>query len=121
MKEFFILEGMYLIFAAIILLITAFVTTREFMSKNAFKVGFSLVFIILVLAIGAHYLVTKKRMESVIEAFNNNKPILCENRIYTKGANYIEILKSRDWSLKDNNFYSPYYNRPFFAARCIVK
>jgi hypothetical protein len=121
MKEFFILEGMYIIFALIILAITAYVTTRDFMSKNAFKKGMSAVFIFLTFAIFAHYFVTKSRINAVIDAFNKNKPILCENRIYTKGANYIEILKSRDWELKNNNFYSPHYTRTFFVARCIVK
>jgi len=39
MKNFFFLEGAYLILGAIILLITVFVATRPFMEKGALKKG----------------------------------------------------------------------------------
>jgi len=121
MKEFFILEGAYLILAAIILLITLFVTTRPFMKKGAIKKGLISVFIVLTLGITTHFIITKNRMQSVKEAFNSGKEILCENRIYTKGANFVTIQKDNNWTLENNNFKSAHYTRVFFIPRCIVK
>jgi len=121
MKEFLILEGAYIFMAAVILLVTLFVTSRPFMKKGAVKKGLSLVFIFLALAISAHYLITKNRMNSVKEAFKNGKKVVCENRIYTKGANFVTINKEEDWTLKNDYFVSPNYTRDFFLARCIVE
>jgi len=121
MKNFFYLEGAYLILAAIILLITLFVSTRPFMSKGAVKKGLFWVTLVLAIAIGGHYSVTTKRMEEVKEAFAKNQVILCESRARRKVAQSVIVQKSKDWSLENDNFVSPYYSRPFFSARCIVK
>ena len=121
MKEFFILEGAYIVIAIFILLITIFVTTRPFMSKNSLKIGVLSVFSISFILILLHFTVTKNRMEDVKKAFNNNKSVLCENRIYTKAAQFIEIRKSNDWAIKNDSFISPNYTRKFHLARCIVK
>ena len=121
MKEFFILEGAYLTFAAIILAITTFVATRPFMGKGAFKKALSAVFLFLALAIGLHYTITKNRMANVANAFKNGKEVLCENRIYTKGANFVTIKDNGEWKLQNDYFVSPNYTRSFFLARCIVK
>ena len=121
MQDFFYLEGIYLIIAAFILAITVYVATREFMPEGSLKKGLAWVGGIIALFIAAHYIVTKNRMQSVKEAFYNGKTIRCENRIYTKGANFIELKNNGDWKLVDNNFRNENFTRDFFIARCIVK
>ena len=121
MKEFFILEGAYLTFAIIILAVTTYVATRPFMSKGTLKKAFGTVFLLLALSIGLHFSITKSRMAAVAKAFADGKEVLCENRIYTKGANFVIIKNNGEWRLQNNYFVSPNYTRSFFLARCIVK
>ncbi|WP_292662784.1 hypothetical protein [Nitratifractor sp.] len=122
-KNFFYLEGAYLIMGVIILLITLYVTTRPFMSAQAPKKGLSIVALFLVLFIGAHYWVTTSRIAAVKNAFNAGKPVLCESRMLRKMAQSIEIRKdtAAHWRIEGDNFVSPHYTRPFHLARCIVK
>ncbi len=123
LKEFFYLEGAYLILAGIILLVTLFVTTRPFMSSTAPRKGMTIVAIILALFIGAHYWITTSRIASVKLAFNAGKPVLCESRMLRKMAQSVEIRKdtAARWRIEGDNFVSPEYTRPFHIARCIVK
>ena len=122
MERFFYLEGPYLILSGIVLLVTLFVTTRPFMSKGAVKKGMTAVSLFLAVAVGAHYMVTTSRMAEVKEAFASGKTILCESRIIRKAAQSIEISKEIGaWRLEGDYFVSPYFERPFFTARCIVK
>ena len=121
MKTFFYLEGAYLILAGIVLLITLFVTTRPFMSKNAPKKGLSGVLLVLAVMIGAHYYITTSRMTEVKGAFEQNRSILCESRMQRKVSQVVHIKKENGWRLEGDNFVSPYYERPFFIARCIVE
>ncbi len=121
MKNFFYLEGAYLILGGIILLITVFVATRPFMSKGALKKGLFWVTLVLAVMIGAHYAMTVNRMNEVKAAFEKDLPILCESRMLRKVAQTVTVQKSREWSLEGDNFVSPNYSRPFFTARCIVK
>ncbi len=121
MKNFFYLEGAYLILGGIILLVALFVSTRPFMAKGAWKKGLFWVSVVLAVLIGAHYKVTTNRMEKVKTAFENGKTILCESRMLRKAAQVVYIKKENDWSLKGDDFVSPNYARPFFSARCIVK
>jgi len=121
MKNFFILEGAYIVIGIFILLITVYVTTRPFMGKNAPKIGISSVLFFLILLIGGHYAITSSRIDTVKKAFDSGKQILCENRIYTKAAQFIQVEKSNEWSIKDDDFVSPNYTRRFHLARCIVK
>lgn len=121
MREFFYLEGAYLILGGIILLITLYVTTRPFMSEGAVKKGITGVFIVLALMIAGHYWITIKRMKEVKTAFEQDRPIVCESRMQRKMAQSVIVQRSKGWKLKDNNFVSSYYTRPFFIARCIVK
>ena len=121
MKNFFFLEGAYLILAGIILLITLFVSTRPFMSKGAVKKGMFWVTLVLSVLIGAHYNMTMNRMTEVRVAFEKGLPIICESRMRRKVAQSVNIQKSKKWFLKGDNFVSPEYSRPFFIARCIVK
>jgi hypothetical protein len=122
MARFLYLEGAYLILAVVILAVTLFVTTRPFMGRNAPKIGLSAVGLFLGMAIGAHYTVTTSRMEAVKEAFEKGEKILCESRMLRKAAQSIEISKDvGSWRLEGDYFVSPYFERPFFTARCIVK
>ena len=121
LKNFFFLEGAYLILAAIILLVTLFVTTRPFMAKGSVKKGLFWVTVVLAVMIGAHYKVTVNRMTDVETAFNKGLTIICESRMQRKVAQTVYIEKSNDWTLEDDNFISPNYTRPFFSARCIVE
>jgi len=121
MNEFFYLEGIYLIIASFILGITVFVSTREFMPQGSLKKGLIVVGSVISIFIIAHYILTKNRMNAVKNAFENGKTIICENRIYTKGANFIELKNNGNWKLENNHFKNKNFTRDFFIARCIVK
>lgn len=121
MQKFFILEGVYLVLALFVLLITLFVTTRPFMPKGALKKGLLGVASILILFIGGHYTITTDRMDEVKSAFEKDQPIICESRMQRKVAQSVIIQKSNEWSMDGDSFVSPNYDRPFHSARCIVK
>ena len=120
MRNFFYLEGAYIVIGIIILLITLFVTTRPFMSRDAKRKGLIIVTTILASMIGAHYYFTTERMKRVKSAFENGDPIICESRIIRKGAQSLIIKKSLGWRLEGDNFVYDNYERKFFTARCIV-
>ncbi len=120
MEKFFYIEGAYLILAAIVLLVTLFVTTRPMMGKGAVKKGLTIVGSFLALAIGAHYWVTTSRMAAVKKAFEEGKPVICESRLIRQGAQSIIIRKSLGWRLEGDDFVNDNYVRPFFSARCVV-
>ncbi|BDY13638.1 hypothetical protein [Hydrogenimonas cancrithermarum] len=120
MQKFFYLEGGYLILAAVVLLVTLFVTTRPFMGKNAKKKGLMAVSAILAVMIGGHYWVTMDRMEKVKQAFENGDEIICESRLIRKGAQSIILKKTLGWRIEGDYFVSDAYSRPFFMARCII-
>ena len=120
--KFFYLEGAYLILAGIILLVTLFVTTRPFMSKNAPKKGLISVSMVLALFIGGHFYITTSRIAEVRQAFNSGQPVICESRMIRKIAQSITIKKGvAGWRIEGDNFVSPQYTRPFHLARCIVE
>jgi hypothetical protein len=120
MSSFITLEGGYLVIAAFILAITAFVTTRPFMEKGAFKKGMIIVSLFLAVAILAHFYVTTKRMSDVKEAFEAGKVVICESRATRKVAQTVLVDKSKNWRLEGDIFYSDEYSRGFHSARCIV-
>ena len=120
MKNFFYLEGAYIILAIIILLITLYVSTRAFMPKGSAKKGLFWVFLVVSFFIGTHYIVTDNRMKEVRIAFNKNEIIICESRATRRVAQSVYIQKSKKWVLDGDNFKSPHYNRVFFIARCIT-
>lgn len=120
MNSFITLEGGYLVIAAFILAVTAFVTTRPFMAKGAFKKGMIIVSVFLTVAILAHFYVTTKRMDSVKTAFEAGKVIICESRATRKVAQTILVDKSKNWRLEGDIFYSDEYTRGFHSARCLV-
>jgi hypothetical protein len=121
MKDFFILEGAYLVLGFFVLFIAIFVTTRPFMSKSAPKIGITTTALFIAIMIGAHYYITSSRMSRVKDAFLRGDEILCENRIYTKGAQFITVEISKKWTLEGFYFKSPNYTRVFHISRCIVK
>jgi len=121
-KNFFFLEGAYLILGLFTLLITLFVTTRPFMAKGAVKKGLLWVSLVLAIMIGGHFAVTSNRMAEVRTAFENGETIICENRATRKVSPTVIINKAQEWILEEeDNFVSPNYSRSFFSARCIVK
>lgn len=117
--KFLELEAAYLVIGAFILIVTAFVTTRPFVGKNAFKIGFPGVFIILSIFIGMHFYITTSRIAEVSERFTAGKPVICENKIQRKTEQSVIISKDLGWSLKDDVFTNPQYARGFHSARCI--
>ena len=121
LKNFFFLEGAYLVLGLFALLITLFVTTRPFMAKESVQKGLLWVFGVIVLMVAGHYTVTTSRMSEVRIAFENDQTIICESRATRKVAQTVIVQKSNEWRLEEDNFVSPNYARPFFMARCIVK
>lgn len=121
MKNFFYLEGAYLILGLIVVLVTVFVSTRPFMPKGSLKKGLSGVTVVLSIMIGLHYTVTTNRMAEVKRAFEEGKRVVCESRMQRKVSPTVIISKAQGWELNGDNFVSPEYVRPFFSARCIVE
>jgi hypothetical protein len=117
--KFLELEGAYLAIGIFILIITTYVTTRPFVGKNAFKIGFPMVFFVLAFFIIAHYIVTTNRMETAEKRFESGKPIICENREQRKVSPSIIIIKRQGWEVKENVFVNPEYSRGFHSARCL--
>ncbi len=118
--KFLELEGAYIIIAVFIFLIGAVVTTRPFMSKNAFKKGMPILFGVLASLILLHYYVTTSRMGDVKTAFYDNKTVICESRENRKGAQSILISKEKGWRLEEDVFFNDQYTRGFHSARCLV-
>ncbi len=119
--QFLELEGGYLAIAIFILAITAFVTTRDFMSQKSFKTGMLSVGLFLTLAISIHYIITIQRMENVKEEFQNGKNIICESKAIRKVAQSVIINQKLGWQLKGDIFISNQFERSFHTARCIVE
>lgn len=117
--QFLELEGGYLGIALFILAITAFVTTRSFMSKQSFRYGMTIVGSILVLLIGMHYGVTLDRIEKVKTAFDAGEDVICENRGNRNAARTLIINKKRGWVLNEGIFTSKEFERGFHSARCV--
>lgn len=117
---FFDLEIGYIIIALFFLVITAYVTTRSFMPKVAFKRGMIIMIIILGSFIFFHYYFTMHRINRIAKAFNAGQTILCESRGELKGAQAIIIKKSGGWSLKKGIFTNPKFVRDFHSARCAL-
>lgn len=113
------LEGAYIGIGIFILIITTYVTTRPFVGKNAFKIGFPMVFAVLAFFILAHYFVTTNRMATAEARFLSGKPIICENRVQRKVAPSIIISQKQGWALEQNIFSNPEYSRGFHSARCL--
>ncbi len=119
--NFFQLEAGYLTIALFVLAVTAYVTTRPFMGKHAFRNGMVTVSLFMAVMIGAHYYLTTERMRGIEKAFEEGKEILCESRENRKAAQSVLVSKKLGWRLEEGLFSHPEYSRPFHSARCIVK
>lgn len=119
MDRFFELEIPYVAIMLFFLAVTAFVTTRDFMPKVAFKRGMLGIFTIFAIMIGIHYMVTTKRMSGVAEIFNEGKKVICENKMRRTISQSVIISKDLGWRLEGDYFKNPDFERDFHTARCV--
>ena len=119
MSLFFELEIPYIVIGLFILAVTAFVTTREFVPKVAFKRGMIIVGSFFTIMILAHYYVTTKRMDGVKKIFNEGGTIICENKMHRTISQSVLISKKLLWQLDGDLFKSDHYTRAFHTSRCI--
>ena len=119
MELFFELEVVYIVIGVFFLIVTAFVTTRDFMPKVAFMRGMSAVFIIFAIMITAHYFFTTKRMAGVKEIFNEGGTIICENKMQRTISRSVIMSKELEWRLEGDYLANDNYTRRFHTARCV--
>jgi len=119
MDRFIELELAYIVIMLFFLGVTAFVTTRDFMPKVAFKRGMIGVFAVFAVMIAAHYMVTTKRMNGVAEIFNEGKKVICENKMRRTISQSVIISKDLGWRLEGDYFKNPDFERDFHTARCV--
>lgn len=119
MELFLELEAVYLVIGAFIMVVTAIVTTRDFVPKVAFKRGMLGVGGILILMITFHYNMTTSRMEGVKELFNAGETIICENKMRRTISRSVLLSKELGWSIEGDKFVNSDYERDFHTSRCI--
>jgi len=119
MENFFELEIAYIVIGIFFLLVTAFVTTRDFMPKVAFKRGMLGIFAFFAIMISIHYFVTTNRMDNVKKLFNEGKTIICENKMRRTISQSVLISQKLGWRLEGDYFKNPDFERDFFTARCV--
>ena len=119
MELFFELEIVYLVIGAFIMVITAIVTTRDFVPKVAFKRGMLGVGGFLAIMITFHYNMTTTRMAGVQEIFNAGETIICENKMRRTISRSVLLSKKLGWRLEDDKFKNDDYERDFHTSRCI--
>lgn len=119
MELFLELEIAYIVIGVFILVVTAIVTTRDFVPKGAFKKGMISVGIMLSLMIAFHYNMTTSRMQNVEEMFNNGETIICENKMRRTASRSVLIAQKMNWRLEDHLFKNSDYERDFHTSRCV--
>ena len=119
MELFFELEVVYIVIGIFILSVTAFVTTRSFIPKVAFKRGMLSVGSLISVMILAHFYLTLDRMDSVQQAFNDGKTIICENKMNRTISRSVLLSKGLEWRLDGDLFKSDNHTRDFHSARCL--
>lgn len=119
MDLFLELEIVYIVIGTFILSITAFVTTRDFVPRGAFKKGMLFVGTFVAIMIGAHYSVTTTRMENVENIFEKGDMIICENKMRRTISRSVLLSKKQGWIIKNHLFKHPDYERDFHTSRCI--
>ena len=119
MELFFELEIVYIVIGIFFLVVTTFVTTRDFMPKVAFSRGMISVTMVFAVMITAHFFVTTKRMDGVKKIFNEGGTIICENKMQKTISRSVLISKELEWRLDGNLFKSDNVVRDFHTARCI--
>ncbi len=119
MQLFFELEIVYIVIGLFALGVTAFVTTRDFMPKGAFKKGMIAVGVVVSLMVAFHYTITVKRMTGVEELFNAGETIICENKMRRTISKSVLLSQSMGWRLENHLFKHDDYERDFHTARCV--
>lgn len=119
MELFLELEIVYIVIGIFILSVTAFVTTREFMPKGAFKKGFISVATMVTLMVAFHYNLTVSRMNGVEELFNAGETIICENKMRRTVSRSVLLSQKLGWRLEDHLFKNDDYERDFHTSRCV--
>jgi len=119
MELFFKLEIAYIVIGVFILSVTAFVTSRDFVPKGAFKKGMLYVGGFIAIMIGFHYNMTTSRISNVEEMFHNGDTIICENKMRRTISNSVLLSKKMGWIVENHLFKHPDYERDFFSARCV--
>lgn len=119
MELFLELEGAYIVIGIFILSVTAFVTTRDFVPKGAFKKGMISVGVMVSLMIAFHYHLTTSRMEEVQNLFNEGKTVICENKMRRTASRSVLIAQKMGWRLEEHLFKNSDYERDFHTSRCV--
>ncbi|MBE0513864.1 hypothetical protein [Sulfurimonas sp.] len=119
MELFLELEAVYIVIGIFILSVAAFVTTRDFMPKGAFKKGMLSVGAFVLIMITLHYNATTSRMQNVEEMFNAGEEIICENKMKRTVARSVILSKALGWRVEDHLFKNSDYERDFHTSRCI--
>jgi hypothetical protein len=119
MELFFELEIACIVIGIFLLTVTAFVTTRGFMPRVAFKRGMISVSMMLVTMISIHYYMTTTRMDGVKEIFNEGGTIICENKMQRTISRSVLISKNLEWRLEGDLFVSDNHTRGFHTSRCV--
>ncbi len=119
MTLFFELEIAYIVIGLFVLAVTAFVTTRDFVPRVAFKRGMLGVGGIITAMILIHYYITTKRMSGVKEVFNEGGTVICENKMHRTISRSVLISKKLEWELEGDYFFSKNHTRKFHTSRCI--
>jgi len=119
MELFFELEIVYLVIGTFILSVTAFVTTRDFVPRVAFKRGMISVSMALATMIAIHYYLTTTRMTGVQEIFKEGATVICENKMQRTISQSVLISKDLNWRLEGNLFVNDDYVRDFHTSRCV--
>ncbi len=119
MELFLELEIAYIVIAIFFLVITAIVTTRDFMPKVAFKRGMLGVSAFFIIMIVSHYNITTSRMEGVKEIFNKGETVICENKMRRTVSRSVLLSKELGWRIDGNKFKNDDYERDFHTSRCI--
>ncbi len=120
MTEFLRLEAGYLLIAAFVLGVVAFITTRDFMPPRALRRTLPIAAAVLALFIALHYLATRHRIRDVTQAFAAGRTVLCENRRGGRANPSVEIRRRTGWRVEDGLFVNDEVPRPFHPARCVV-
>ena len=119
MELFLELEIVYIVIGVFILSITAFVTTRDFLPKGAFKKGMILVGGFVVGMIAFHYSVTTSRMSEVEGLFNSGETIICENKMRRTVSRSVLLSQELGWRVEEHLFKNDDYERDFHTSRCV--
>lgn len=119
MERFIELEAAYMVIGVFLLVITAIVTTRDFVPKRSFKWGMSIVSGFVLFMIVTHYSVTTSRMVEVKKSFHAGEIIICENKMRRTVSRSVLLSLELGWKVEADLFTNPDYERDFHTSRCL--